>query len=200
VNARKALANFLRRARKQLLIYDPEISDEEMIRILNERRNAGVEVRVIGEVFNSNLSAGKFKNLRLHTRTIMRDGRQAFIGSQSLRGAELDSRREVGLIVRELKAVRRLVGKFESDWQSAQKNAPKRAARREEAKIDPEKVERVLIEELHPVTTTVKRAVKKVVERAGEEVLEDEIVKDTVKKVVKGAIKQAVKSAENTNP
>ena len=34
--------------------------------------------------------------MRLHTRTIIRDGAQAFIGSQSLRGHELDARREVG--------------------------------------------------------------------------------------------------------
>ena len=31
-NARKALGNFLKRAHKQLLIYDPKISDKEMIR------------------------------------------------------------------------------------------------------------------------------------------------------------------------
>ena len=47
------------------------------------------------------LKVKKLSKLRLHTRTIIRDGRQAFIGSQSLRAAELDSRREVGLIVRD---------------------------------------------------------------------------------------------------
>jgi len=31
VNARKVLSNFLKKARKQLLIYDPKISDKEMI-------------------------------------------------------------------------------------------------------------------------------------------------------------------------
>ena len=48
-NARKALGNFLKRAHKQLLIYDPKISDKEMIRILQERAKAGVEIRVIGK-------------------------------------------------------------------------------------------------------------------------------------------------------
>ena len=49
VNARKVLGNFLKRAHKQLLIYDPKISDKQMIRILEDRAKAGVEIRVIGE-------------------------------------------------------------------------------------------------------------------------------------------------------
>ena len=39
--------------------------------------------------------------MRLHTRSIVRDGRYAFIGSQSLRQLELDARREVGIIFRD---------------------------------------------------------------------------------------------------
>ena len=36
------------------------------------------------------------KPVRLHVRAIIRDGTRAFVGSQSLRKEELDSRREVG--------------------------------------------------------------------------------------------------------
>ena len=50
VNARKQLAAFIGGARKQLLIYDPEISDGAMIRLLDDRAKAGVEIRVIGRV------------------------------------------------------------------------------------------------------------------------------------------------------
>ena len=49
------------------------------------------------------------------TRTIIRD-RQAFVGSQSLRAEELDSRRELGLIVKDARAVKALIETFESDW------------------------------------------------------------------------------------
>ena len=56
---------------------------------------------------------------RLHTRTIIRDRGQAFVGSQSLRAAELDLRRELGLIVQDAKAVNTLIETFESDWASA---------------------------------------------------------------------------------
>ena len=47
-NSRKVLGAFLKRAKKQLLIYDPKISDKEMLRILQERAKAGVEIKVIG--------------------------------------------------------------------------------------------------------------------------------------------------------
>ena len=49
-NSRKVLGTFLKRAKKQLLIFDPKISDKEMIGILRNRAKAGVDVRVIGRV------------------------------------------------------------------------------------------------------------------------------------------------------
>ena len=97
-NSRRVLRNFLKRAKKQLLLYDPQISDKEMIRILQDRAKAGVDVRIIGKLTGrSALTVHKLTRMRLHTRTIIRDGRQAFVGSQSLRPAELDARREAGL-------------------------------------------------------------------------------------------------------
>jgi len=50
VNARKQLSQFLRGARKELLIYDPKISDPAMIRVLEERAKAGVEIRILGHI------------------------------------------------------------------------------------------------------------------------------------------------------
>ena len=198
-NSRKVLSDFLKRAQKRLLIYDPEISDEEMLRVLSDRRKSGVEIRIIGDVDSrADLPTVRLAKMRLHTRTIIRDHSQAFLGSQSLRAAELDSRREVGLIIRQPEVVRGLVQTFESDWESADKVATVRTIS-EESKLDTERVERVLVKELHPLTATVKKAVNKVVQRAGEEALEDEMVKDTVKKVVKDAVKQAVKAAAENN-
>lgn len=54
--------------------------------------------------------------MRLHVRAMIRDGAAAFVGSQSLRALELDGRREVGLIVKESKTVKRLLDVFEEDW------------------------------------------------------------------------------------
>lgn len=195
VNARKTLANFLKRAHKQLLIYDPKISDKEMIRILEDRAKGGVEIRVIGET-KADLQVKNLSKLRLHTRTIIRDGRQAFIGSQSLRTAELDSRREVGLVIRDAKIVKKLMDVFESDWTTGGKTAsPSKADRAEAPEKDTDKAARVLIQELHPIATTVKKAIKKAVAKAGDEALEDGSTRDAVKNLVKKAVKQAVKEA-----
>ena len=196
VNARKSLASFLKGAKKQLLIYDPEISDKEMMRILQDRAKAGVEVRIIGHSAKRlNLKVEKLTKMRLHTRTILRDGARAFIGSQSLRAIELDSRREVGLIVRDGKIVKRLMECFESDWTpgSAPSNDVKESDVPEASKKDVQRAAKVLAKELQPLTASVKKAVKKVVSEAGEDVMGDKRVRSAVKKMVKKAIKQAVR-------
>jgi len=199
VNSRKVLRGFLKRAKKQLLIYDPQISDREMINILQKRAKARVEIRVIGMTSGrAGLTVRKMTRMRLHTRTIIRDGHQAFVGSQSLRPAELDSRREVGLIVRESRIVKKLLATFEADWSgdgALEEEAPKEEVPTPAGKKETEKALAVLVQELRPLTGTVKKAVKKVVAQAGEEVLEDKMVKSTVKKVIKKAVKKAVKEA-----
>lgn len=199
-NSRKVLRNFLKRAKKQLLIYDPQISDKEMIRVLQERVKTGVDIRVIGKISGrAGVSAQKLTRMRLHTRTIIRDGRQAFVGSQSLRPAELDSRRELGLIVREPKIVKALSSVFESDWNTTnaaiEKTDQEDEEKPESDKKETEKALAVLVQELHPLTETVKKAVKKVAAQRGGEMLPDKVVKSTVKKVVKKAVKQAVRAA-----
>jgi phosphatidylserine/phosphatidylglycerophosphate/cardiolipin synthase-like enzyme len=196
-NSRKVLRSFLKRAKKQLFIYDPQISDKEMIRVLQERIGAGVDVRIIGKISGpSGVTAQKLTRMRLHTRTIIRDGRQAFVGSQSLRPAELDSRRELGLMVRDAKIVKKLLATFESDWSTT--NAPIQDVQEEEmpeaTKDDTEKALAVLVRELQPFSTTVRRAVKKVAAQTGGEALPNKMVKSTVKKVVKKAVKQAVRA------
>ena len=199
-NSRKVLRRFLERAKSQLLIYDPQISDKEMIGILQQRTKAGVEVRVIGKVSGRlSVKVRKLARMRLHTRTIIRDGRQAFIGSQSLRAAELDSRREVGLILRESKVVKKLLARFESDWSATDApNEQERPKDEEPSAVSEEIAEKavsVLAHELRPLASTVKKAVKKVVAQAGDEVLHDKIVKSTVKKVIKKVVKTAVREA-----
>ena len=118
---------------------------------------------------------------------------------------ELDSRRELGLIVQDAKAVKKLIDTFESDWVSTNaKKEPGAHRKRPEAPIDEpaavsvketEKAVQVLTKELDPLAATVKKAVRKAVAKAGEDVLYDKDVKDTMKKVVKKAVKEAVKEA-----
>ena len=117
-NAREILATFIKRAKKQLLIWDPKITDLQMLRLISQRIKAGVDVRIIGKVGKraKELRWQKPPGYRLHVRAMVRDGDTAFVGSQSLRALELDGRREVGLIVKEPKAVKQMAEVFEEDW------------------------------------------------------------------------------------
>lgn len=130
--ARERLGDFIKGARKELLIYDPNVSDPAMVRLLNERATKGVEVRIIGrlDARKTALTAEKYPGKRLHVRAIVRDGRDAFVGSQSLRKIELDQRREVGIIARESAVVKQIQGVFEEDW--ALTETGKKAARKAE--------------------------------------------------------------------
>jgi cardiolipin synthase A/B len=117
-NARARLASLIKKAKHQLLIYDPRVADPAMIRLLQERARAGVDVRILGKVGKrgQGLHVAKHPGKRLHVRMILRDGRRAFVGSQSLRRLELDHRREVGVIVRDPKIVKQMLQVFEDDW------------------------------------------------------------------------------------
>jgi phosphatidylserine/phosphatidylglycerophosphate/cardiolipin synthase-like enzyme len=121
-NAREQLATFLKRAKKSLAIWDPKLSDPGMLRLLKQRVKDGVDIRVLGKAGKrgGDLMVQKMPGLRLHVRAIVRDGEEAFVGSQSLRALELDGRREVGLFCREAKLVKQLLEVFESDWAQTQ--------------------------------------------------------------------------------
>ena len=86
--------------------------------LLVERARAGVDVRIIGKTrhLRSPLAVEKFPGFRLHVRAIIRDGQDAFVGSQSLGPTELDRRREVGVMVSDPAIVRRMQAIFERDW------------------------------------------------------------------------------------
>jgi len=116
--SRELLTAFIRQAKKQLLIYDVQVSDNLIHRVLLDRIRAGVEVRVIGkmEKISSGVECRKLLDLRLHVRAIVRDGNACFLGSQSLRKLELDGRREVGLIITDSRIAKKVQAVFEADW------------------------------------------------------------------------------------
>jgi phosphatidylserine/phosphatidylglycerophosphate/cardiolipin synthase-like enzyme len=117
-NARTRLTAFIKAARRQLLVYDPKVSDAAMLRLLHERAKQGVDVRVLGKVTRrgEGLRSAKLAKPRLHVRAMVRDGVEVFVGSQSLRGLELDRRREVGVVIRHRKIARQIQHVFETDW------------------------------------------------------------------------------------
>jgi len=137
-NSRERLSEFIKGATSQLLIYDPQVSDSTMLRLLVERAKAGVDVRIIGKVSQKQrgqLNSEKYPGKRLHVRAIIRDGRRAFLGSQSLRKLELDKRREIGAIVTDAAVVKQMQKVFEEDW--ARTDSGKSAEAKEEQTKEP---------------------------------------------------------------
>jgi phosphatidylserine/phosphatidylglycerophosphate/cardiolipin synthase-like enzyme len=124
-NARGKLEEFLRRARTSLDIYDPQVSDDQMLALLQSKAERGVKIRILGclekKWENAGFKARAFPGKRLHVRAIVRDGRRVFVGSQSLRKLELDDRREVGLIIRDRTIVRSIAKTFKRDWKLTEK-------------------------------------------------------------------------------
>ena len=202
LNARKQLATFIRGARKELLIYDPEIGDPAMVRLLEARSKAGVAVNIIGKlaVKNSVLPEPQALQIRLHTRSILRDGTWAFVGSQSLRSLELDSRREVGIIFRDPKVVNRLVQTFRKDWESGGKSAarepsPDEIEQAEAASASKvaKRVAKAVVNELRPVTPVVETTVRELSGMAPEVNLNEREIEATVRTAVQDAVRQVVR-------
>jgi len=118
--SRVALTRFLKTAEKQILIYDQKLSDPMILRLLQAKVKEGVEVRVIGKTCKgSPIKSLKLADRRLHVRAIVIDGKEVFIGSQSLRKLELDGRREIGMICRTATVARRVAQIFDLDWERA---------------------------------------------------------------------------------
>jgi len=195
VNARKQLAAFIRGAKKELLIYDMKISDRTMIRLLEERVKAGVLVRVIGKFTrkSSKIEVRKLQGLRLHARVIIRDRRQAFMGSQSLRELELDGRREIGVVFRDSKVIAKIIEVFDADWKAGavsqaaidgdSASIPVKAAKR---------VARGVAKALPALGPLMEEALDQANKGAADADLDFKKVELTVKEAVQDAVKEAV--------
>jgi cardiolipin synthase A/B len=123
-NARLQLTRFLANTRQSLDVYDPNLTDDAMLALLKALALDGVAVRILGRIehkwLGKHFEARPFPGKRLHVRAILRDQREVFVGTQSLRKMELEKRREVGLIVSELGVVERIQAVFQEDWRSAE--------------------------------------------------------------------------------
>ena len=137
-NARQMLTAFVKGARKEIAIYDAKIQDPVMIKLLKELAAKGVHVRVIGDLKgpDGDVQVRSMKSMRLHVRTIIRDGTRAFVGSQSLRKEEIESRREVGLLISNPTVTRKLMQVFETDWAQCVPKTEKKEVKKEIKKDD----------------------------------------------------------------
>lgn len=205
-NARKQLERFIKGAKKSLLIYDLNVTDAAMTRLLRDRAKAGVEIRVIGRVVRkgAKFELRRLANLRLHTRTMIRDGTMAFIGSQSLRAIELDIRREVGVIFREAKVVNSLIRIFEEDWKSGRMQDERPGAPVNELQVRdeqgacargkaPKSVAKAVVEKLSSVSNTLEKTLQRAVSENANIEIDSTVIEQAVEEAVRGAVKQAVR-------
>jgi cardiolipin synthase len=197
LNARKELAAFISGAEKELLVYDVKITDREMMGLLEERARAGVEVRIVGKIARrtAQISVRQVAKLRLHTRSIIRDRKDVFIGSQSLRELELDARREIGITFRNQEITDKMIKIFEEDWKAGvveDEGAADDVEKPRSAKIA-KKVAKSVSEGLPPVAPVVEQIAKDLLE--DEVNLDHEEIEESVKMAVKQAVKHAVREA-----
>lgn len=193
-NARRELTRFIKGAKKELLIYEPKISDKAMLRTIGDRQKAGVDVRVVGYVSGNRVPARELKRMRLHVRTIIRDRTHVFIGSQSLRQLELDARREIGLIFRDASVIKQLVRTFEEDWAASSRKDPKNAS---ESRVSNKSVVKRVAKKVSkklPLSPVAKKIAKVIRKRAGVGVSPAE-VEETMKDLVKDVVEEAAQSA-----
>jgi len=192
VNARKRLAAFLKGAKRELLIYDVDVADKQMLQILEERCQAGVKIQIIGHVGgNKYIIARTLRKMRLHTRMILRDGKQVFLGSQSLRRLELDARREIGVIINSPKIVSAMATIFHDDWKASVPSGQRSARKRISALADrtSKRVVKEVSKKLKP-EPVVKHVVKAIEAEANIAVDPSEAIE-----VLEGTLKKAVKKA-----
>jgi phosphatidylserine/phosphatidylglycerophosphate/cardiolipin synthase-like enzyme len=126
LNSRAGLLALIEGARKTLRIYDSRLSDNRMLEAIELRALAGVDVRIIGKIEKDleEVQVEPSPVERLHVRAIVQDEARVFIGSQSLRRAELEKRREIGVILEDRKVVLGVAAIFESDWAATDGDVP----------------------------------------------------------------------------
>ena len=131
--------------------------------------------------------------MRLHTRTILVDGKSAFVGSQSLRELELDSRREIGIVCRDAAIVSRIREIFEEDWAGIQSKGTANVAGQPAGKVA-KKVAKAVVNSMPPVAPAVQDVMREMVGDTQVK-LDSAEVEAIVREAVKDAVKEAVRTA-----
>ena len=156
-----------------------------------------MDIKIIGKVTKRSavLDGRKLPKLRLHTRTIVRDGRYVFVGSQSLREVELDERREVGLIFGDAKVANSLIETFQHDWRLIELESRMNGKDKEDkTQVDrvAKKVAKAVAKELPSVASALEVTVKEVAAKTRVE-LDAAHVDESMKKAVKSTVHDVVR-------
>ncbi len=133
VNARGTLHDLIGGARQSLEIYAPSLEDDAIAAALAAAAGRGVRVRLLTNPPTERDPYGDERALlrrrggivgfldfpNVHAKVVIVDGQRAFVGSQNFTATSLDLNREVGILIDEPAALRRLQQTFEADWAQA---------------------------------------------------------------------------------
>jgi cardiolipin synthase A/B len=142
INSRKDFEALIGSAHKSLQIEAEEMQDNDIEQALVNTEKRGVQVQVIlpassssssdSGSSNSGNSAGistieqgnvqvkEDPHLYMHAKIIIVDGQKAFVGSENISAASLDSNRELGIIVSDQNSLNTLQQTFQQDWNDSQ--------------------------------------------------------------------------------
>lgn len=137
-NSRAIMSRFIDSAKESLDVQHPKFVDATILDRLLHAVHRGVMVRVlcggkhgisdwdILDTFSSlrvmhrgGIKVHKQKNLRLHAKLILSDGKEALLGSMNIDRSAFDLRRELGILIHESSIISRLAHVFENDWKSS---------------------------------------------------------------------------------
>ncbi len=133
-NARDKVESYIQTAESSIYMEEEEFLDEEILSLLIDDVNRGIEVRIIvpqtrlDQAYDRVLLkrlvdvGGKVVGIKkpfMHAKSIIVDGSVALVGSINLSPASLDQNRELGVFLYDSKAVDTLVKRFDEDWNMA---------------------------------------------------------------------------------
>ncbi|MBX3233780.1 MAG: hypothetical protein KIT84_09065 [Labilithrix sp.] len=131
VNARARLLELIRSARTSIEVESMQLGDRDVRSALVERKTAGVDVRVLladPSWIDANAGAAEFLHQHgitprwyphVHVKTIMVDGRAAYVGSVNISWNSIDRNREIGVVATEPANLAAARATFEHDWAAA---------------------------------------------------------------------------------
>ncbi len=134
-NSRYQMARFIDKAQQKLYVQHPKYVDAVILDHLAAAAERGVLVKVLCggkhgisewdvlDTFASLRTLRRFgvrvrkqKNLRVHAKLLIIDGREALVGSMNIDRSAFDLRRELGIVIDHPPVVQRLKEVFKSDW------------------------------------------------------------------------------------
>lgn len=145
-NARERMVEFIDAAEETLEVQHPKFVDATVTERIAAAARRGVHVRVLCggrhgisewdvlDTFSSlrllhylDVKVHKQKNLRLHAKLLIADGRHALVGSMNIDRSAFDLRRELGTTIADRAVVDQLSIVFEDDWEHSHKYEPPEA-------------------------------------------------------------------------